>query len=102
MPHTVTCLLLGVSVAWFYKWLTRATGPSATSGLHTTRDRRRDIVDRAVWAMFVNKRGLHGSPRLVLDLRDDGWAVSERTVADSMRRQGLIARRIRRRNGLTR
>jgi putative transposase len=30
-----------------------------------------------------------------------GWTVSEKTVADSMRRQGLIARRIRRRNGLT-
>ena len=35
-------------------------------------------------------------------LRDDGWQVSEKTVADSMRRQGLIARRIKRRNGLTR
>ena len=28
--------------------------------------------------------------------------MSEKTVADSMRRQGLVARRIRRRNGLTR
>jgi transposase InsO family protein len=28
--------------------------------------------------------------------------VSEKTVADSMRRQGLIARKIRRRGGLTR
>jgi len=51
---------------------------------------------------FVNARGLHGSPRLHADLREDGWTVSEKTVADSMRRQGLIARRIRRRNGLTR
>jgi transposase InsO family protein len=98
----VTCLLLGVSLAWFYKWLTRATGPSATNGLHTPRDRRRDAVDRAVRAMFEKKRGLHGSPRLVHDLREDGWEVSEKTVADSMRRLGLIARRIKRRNGLTR
>ena len=51
--------------------------------------------------MFTKKRGLHGSPRLHADLRDDGWQVSEKTVADSMRRQGLVARRIRRRNGLT-
>ncbi len=29
------------------------------------------------------------------------WRVSEKTVADSMRRQGLVARRIKRRNGLT-
>ena len=102
VPHTVTCLLLGVSLAWFYKWLARATGPSATSGLHTSRDRRRDTIDRAVKVMFTSKRGLHGSPRLVHDLRDDGWQVSEKTVADSMRRQGLVARRIKRRNGLTR
>ncbi|WP_460825634.1 DDE-type integrase/transposase/recombinase, partial [Nostocoides australiense] len=35
------------------------------------------------------------------DLVEDGWVVSEKTVADSMRRQGLIARKIKRRNGLT-
>ena len=45
---------------------------------------------------------MHGSPRLHADLRDAGWTVSEKTVADSMRRQGLIARKIRRRHGLTR
>jgi transposase InsO family protein len=39
---------------------------------------------------------------VVHDLREDGWQVSEKTVADSMRRQGLMARRIKRRNGLTR
>ena len=102
VPHTVVCALLGVSVAWFYKWLGRASGPSATSGLHTDRDRRRDTIDRAVKVAFGKARGLHGSPRLHADLRDAGWTVSEKTVADSMRRQGLVARRIKRRNGLTR
>jgi len=102
VPHTVVCALLGVSVAWFYKWLGRAQGPGAVSGLHTDRDRRRDTVDRAVKVAFGKARGLHGSPRLHADLRDDGWRVSEKTVADSMRRQGLVARRIKRRNGLTR
>ena len=102
VPHTVVCALLGVSVAWFYKWLQRADGPGAASGLHTDRDRHRDTVDRAVKVAFDRARGLHGSPRLHADLVHGGWAVSEKTVADSMRRQGLIARRIRRRNGLTR
>jgi transposase InsO family protein len=102
VPHTLVCALLGVSLAWFYKWWARAQGPAASSGLHTERDRRRDRVDRAVRAAFRKARGLHGSPRLVWDLREAGWRVSEKTVADSMRRQGLVARRIRRRNGLTR
>jgi len=101
VPHTVVCALLGVSLAWFYKWLGRAQGPGAVSGLHTPRDRRRDTIDRAVAVAFRKARGLHGSPRLHADLLEDGWRVSEKTVADSMRRQGLVARRIKRRNGLT-
>ena len=102
VPHTMTCLLLGVSLAWFYKWRDRSLGPGASSGLFTAMDRRRYTIDRAVKVMFTKKRGLHGSPRLHADLLDDGWEVSEKTVADSMRRQGLVARRIKRRNGLTR
>jgi putative transposase len=93
VPHTLTCALLGVSLSWFYKWLDRA--PTAS-------ERRRAQVDAAVAAAFTKARGLHGSPRLVDDLRAAGWVVSEKTVADSMRRQGLIARKIRRRGGLTR
>lgn len=98
VPHTLTCQLLGVSLAWFYKWLERASQP----GPHTPTEQRRTEVDTAVRDAFGQARGLHGSPRLHLDLRDCGWKVSEKTVAESMRRQGLVARRIRRRNGLTR
>jgi putative transposase len=82
-----------VSISWFYKWLTRTPTPS---------ERRRSQLDAAVAAAFAAARGLHGSPRLHADLRDAGWRVAEKTVADSMRRQGLVARRIRRRGGLTR
>ena len=98
VPHTITCVLLGVSVSWFYKWITRA---ESTDGLHTDTDRRRARLDTAVAAAFTAAKGLHGSPRLIADLRDLGWEVSEKSVADSMRRQGLVARRIKRRNGLT-
>jgi putative transposase len=99
VPHTITCAVLGVSVSWLYKWITRGADPG---GLHTDTDRRRAKLDAAVKKAFITARGLHGSPRLVADLRDAGWVVSEKTVADSMRRQGLVARRIKRRGGLTR
>ena len=98
VPHTVTCLLLGVSLAWFYKWAQRAQRP----GPHTPTEERRAGLDVAVEKAFNDARGLHGSPRLHADLREAGWLVSEKTVADSMRRQALVARRIKRRNGLTR
>jgi putative transposase len=92
VPHTRTCLLLGVSVSWFYKW--RDRGP-------TVSQQRRAAVDAAVKAAFEASRGLHGSPRVHADLREAGWAVSEKTVADSMSRQGLVARVVKRRRGLT-
>lgn len=75
---------------------------SAASGLFTDTDRRRDSVDRAVKVAFKDAKGLHGSPHLHADLRDAGWEISEKTVAESMRRQGLVARVIKRRGGLTR
>jgi putative transposase len=93
VPHTMSCALLGVSLSWFYKWISRTPTPT---------EQRRAEVDTAVADAFTEARGLHGSPRLHADLREAGWTVSEKTVADSMRRQGLIARRIKRRNGLTR
>ena len=98
VPHAITCVLLGVSVSWFYKWIARAGN---TDGLHTDTDRRRAQLDATVATAFAATRGLPGSPRLVADLRDLGWEVSEKSVADSMRRQGLVARRIKRRHGLT-
>ncbi len=98
VPHATTCALLGVSVSWFYKWAARAARP----GPYTPAQGRRAELDIAVAEAFAAARGLHGSPRLHADLRAAGWIVAEKTVADSMRRQQLVARQPKRRNGLTR
>ncbi len=82
VPHPKTCALLGVSVSWFYKWVVRAAPP----GPHTPTQTRRAEVDVAVAAAFAAARGLHGSPRLVVDQHEAGWTVAEKTVAESMRR----------------
>ena len=92
VPHTITCVLLGVSLSWFYKWRDRPPTP---------RQQRRADLDAAVAAMFDDAKGLHGSPRLHADLRAAGWMVTEKTVAESMRRQGLVARKAKRSKGLT-
>lgn len=57
VPHALVCALLGVCQAWFYKWLARANGPGAASGLFTDTDRRRDTVDRAVRIAFKKAKG---------------------------------------------
>ena len=97
VPHTLTCALLGVSIAWFYKWIERADD----EGPHTDTQKRRAQLDAAVAAAFAASRGLYGSPRIHAELLERGCQVGVNTVADSMRRQNLIARVVRRRRGLT-
>lgn len=92
IPHAVACRALGVSQAWFYKWC---------HGDVSLRRARRAALDAAVAWLFRRRSGRDGSPPITAALQDLGWTVSKNTVADSMRRQGLVARPKRRRGGLT-
>jgi len=96
IPHARCCSFLGVSESWFYKWRNR---------LPTRRQRRRAALDQKVREIFSDSGGnprTYGSPRIYAELVDAGWKVSEKTVADSMARQGLVARPKRRFRSLTR
>jgi putative transposase len=84
---------LSVSPAWFYKW--RDGDPSAQHA-------RREQLKVEVARLFAKHRGTYGSPRITADLHDEGWSVSENTVAALMRELGLAARRKRRRKSTTR
>ena len=92
VPHAVACRALGVSQAWFYKW---------RHGDVSLRRARRKAVDAAVAYEFTRRQGRDGSPPITIRLRDAEWRISKNTVADSMRRQGLVARPRKRRRGLT-
>src|SRR4051794_40193370 len=52
--------------------------------------------------LFAAHHGRYGSPRITAELRAAGWRVSENTVAELMREQGLRARPPRRRRHTTR
>jgi transposase InsO family protein len=93
VPHAVACRALGVSQAWFYKWRHGDASP---------RHARREQLKVAVRRWFAQHHGTYGSPRITADLRDEGWRVSENTVAELMRELGLQARRKRRRKQTTR
>jgi putative transposase len=105
VPHAFCCRVLGVSASWFYKWLNRPPTP---------RQARQAELDAAVKKAFEASKGTYGSPRIHADLVDPvppadpqaaaakPWRVSVNTVADSMRRQGLLGRKPKRRRGLTR
>ena len=63
---------------------------------------RRALLAAEVGRLFAAHRGTYGSPRITADLREAGWRVSENTVAQLMREQGLAARRKKRRKSATR
>lgn len=96
IPHAKCCRFLGLSESWFYKWHDRPP---------TARQRRREALDTEVKRIFEESGGTprtYGSPRIHAELLGSGWQVAEKTVADSMARQGLVARPKRRFRSLTR
>lgn len=96
VPHAVACRAMDVSESWFYKWRDREP---------TVRQRRRAVLDAKVAEIFADsggEPGTYGSPRVHAELRDLGWKVTEKTVAASMARQGLVARPKKRFRCLTR
>lgn len=93
IPHATACVALGVSPAWFYRWRHGDASP---------RRARRQRLAIEVRRLYAKHRGRYGSPRITADLREQGWRVSENTVAAIMRELGLLGRPTRRRRGLTR
>lgn len=77
--------VLGVSRSGFNGWCKRQATPS---GRHVYRK----TLDAKVSAAFIFGKGRSGAPRLVDDLMDAGFTVNQKTVAASLRRQGLFAK----------
>jgi putative transposase len=96
VPHAVACRALDVSESWLYKWRDRQPTPA---------QQRRAALDAKVREIFDDSGGnpgTYGSPRVHAELRDQGWRVTEKTVAASMSRQHLVARPKKRFRCLTR
>jgi putative transposase len=93
VPHATACRAFQVSPAWFYKW---------RDGDGSPQHARREQLKVAIRRLFAKHHGTYGSPRITADLRDEGWRVSQNTVAALMRQLGLQARRKHRRKQTTR
>lgn len=72
--------LLEVSRAGYYAWLTRT--PSA-------RALRAERIEAKIAWFHGESDEVSGSPRILVDLREDGEIISRKTVAKTMRRLGL-------------
>jgi len=93
VPYALSCRALEVSQSWFYKW---------KDGVLPARAARRERLKAEIARLFAGREGKDGSPRITAALREDGWQVSENTVAALMREQGLAARRKKKRKASTR
>lgn len=93
IPVRTSCRALGVSESWYYKHRDR--------GVPVQSQRREQLVE-AVWASFAASGFTYGSPRVVQDLREDGWRVSVNTVAAIMAAHGWAGRARPPRRNLTR
>lgn len=78
------CRRLGVSRSGYYAWCRR----------RPRRNKERDqYLAVRIRAIFEEKRGLYGSPRILDALRDMGESVGRNRVIRIMQSEGLIARR---------
>ena len=79
------CRVLDILRSGFYSWRRRPLYQSP-------RQERQERLDRQVAVVFAARKGRSGAPGLTLDLRDQGEGYDRKTVAASMRRQGLRAK----------
>jgi len=84
IPVSLQCRTLRVSRSGFYAWRVRP------ESAHSVEDRRLGIL---VKAFFDESRGRYGSPRIHLDLIDEGIRISRKRVVRLMREADLVARR---------
>jgi transposase InsO family protein/transposase-like protein len=84
---TVSAMIrvLDVSRSGFYAWQRR-------QAIGNGRDAANEALDAQVLKAFESRKGRSGSPGLVLDLADAGCVRNRKTIAKSMKRQGLRAK----------
>ena len=81
------CKALNVSPSGYYAWRTRPISAREMAN--------RELVKR-IEAVYNDSYETYGSPRIYLELKDQGVACSEKRVARLMRLRGLQAKQVRR------
>lgn len=79
------CRVLVVSRSGYYCWRHRHRYPSDSQ-------KRRTLLDQQVAEAFTARKGRSGSPGITSDLHDQEQNYNRKTVAASMKRQGLRAK----------
>jgi putative transposase len=81
IPITTMCQVLGVSPSGYYAWCARPQ--SARTVAHQR------LLER-MRAIYTFSREIYGGPRMVAELRDEGWLVNHKRVGRLMKLEGLV------------
>jgi transposase InsO family protein len=81
---TLMARVLRVSRSGYYDWRWPRRG--------NRRAKEREVLDERVKTAFNAHKGRYGAPRLTVELGEAGHPYDEKTIASSLRRQGLAAR----------
>lgn len=82
----LACEVLGVSTSGFYDWRARRDAPP------TPREREQDHLLADIRRFHKASKGAYGSPRILADLREEGWVVNHKRVARLMAAHGIQGR----------
>lgn len=77
------CHIFEVSRSGYYQWLKRTENAESSS---------HELLDEKIKKSFEQSRGTYGSPRIVMDLRDEGIQCSQSQVARRMKRLKIKAK----------
>lgn len=91
-PVRLMCRVLEVSPAGFYAYRQRP---------ETWRAMLDDVLMARIRIAFADSGETYGAPRVLLELRAEGWPTSTKRVARLMRTAGLVARSPKRRRVVT-
>lgn len=81
-PVRSICAALDVSPSGYYAWKSRSPSPRAEENRRLLDDIRR---------LHERHRHRYGVPRMLVELRKEGWTVSRGRVSRLMRRHGIRA-----------
>src|SRR5690348_3860496 len=80
----VMCQVLDISESGYFAWRKREV---------CLRKREDDQLTEEIREIFVSHHGRYGSPRVRIELRDQGRSCSRKRIARLMREAGLCAKR---------
>jgi putative transposase len=77
------CKVLNISRSGFYKWQSKQSSPPSE------RSKQREKLAQRITYVFTDHKQRLGSPRIMDQLRKEGFSVSEKTVGRVMKKLGL-------------